>query len=127
MTEERISELLEISHGQFATIDYHNMNDKFYKKLKENGISIDEFSSAYRYISGYLSEGYNDNKEESDNDYIDYVVDTIKIIINYANVVAGYKDMGEINLVISQEDFHLENEGANLGYEMDSIKGEKKA
>lgn len=32
----------------------------------------------------------------------------------------GYKEMAELNLTIAQEDFHLEEEGARLGYEMAS-------
>lgn len=29
----------------------------------------------------------------------------------------AYIEMGAINLTLSQEDFHLETEGANLGYD----------
>ena len=39
----------------------------------------------------------------------------------------GYEEMANINLVIAQEDFHLEEEGAKLGYEMDTTKGKGEA
>jgi hypothetical protein len=40
----------------------------------------------------------------------------------------GYQEMAEINLTVSQEYFHLEDEGANLGYgEMDTEETEGKA
>ena len=40
----------------------------------------------------------------------------------------GYMEMAEINLTIAQEDFHLENEGANLGYDkLDSEESKGKA
>lgn len=39
----------------------------------------------------------------------------------------GYQEMAELNLTIAQEDFHLEDEGARLGYEMDSTKTEGEA
>lgn len=34
----------------------------------------------------------------------------------------AYEEMSKINLTIAQEDFHLEDEGANLGYEMGTEK-----
>lgn len=40
----------------------------------------------------------------------------------------GYLEMAEINLTIAQECFHLETEGANLGYgELDSKKSKGKS
>lgn len=40
----------------------------------------------------------------------------------------GYMEMAEINLTIAKECFHLENEGANLGYDkLDTKKVEDKA
>lgn len=35
----------------------------------------------------------------------------------YMQMASGYQEMGDINLTITQEDFHLEEEGANA-YEM---------
>jgi hypothetical protein len=39
----------------------------------------------------------------------------------------AYMEMAKINLTIATEDFHLEEEGAKLGYEMDSEKSEGEA
>lgn len=39
----------------------------------------------------------------------------------------AYQEMGNINLAITQENFHLETEGANLGYEMDTKEAKGKA
>lgn len=38
----------------------------------------------------------------------------------------AYIEMANINLTIAQEDFHLETEGAKLGYEMDKEEGKEK-
>jgi hypothetical protein len=39
----------------------------------------------------------------------------------------GYVEMAKVNLMITQEDFHLESEGASLGYEMDITQAQGKA
>ena len=48
--------------------------------------------------------------------------------IDKCEMAKGYMEMAEINLTIAQECFHAEEEGARLGYEMDSTdtKGEAK-
>lgn len=46
--------------------------------------------------------------------------------INYAEMARGYQEMGAINLAISQEFFHLENEGEKV-YEMVTEKAEGEA
>jgi hypothetical protein len=42
-----------------------------------------------------------------------------KLNLNVEEMKKGYELMGAINLGISTENFHLEAEGASLGYEMD--------
>lgn len=49
-----------------------------------------------------------------------------KLNINHKKMGEAYIEMGAINLRISQEDFHLEEEGAKY-YEMDSKKAEGEA
>jgi len=50
-------------------------------------------------------------------DYIEAVEQAKK----YMEMAKGYQEMANINLTISQEDHHLEEEGASI-YEMDSQK-----
>lgn len=47
--------------------------------------------------------------------------------IDKVAMAKGYKEMANINLTIIKEDFHLEEEGAKLGYEMDTAKGKGEA
>lgn len=43
--------------------------------------------------------------------------------VKLAEIAKGYQEMGEINLQIAQEDFHLEQEGAGL-HEVDTKKAQ---
>jgi hypothetical protein len=47
--------------------------------------------------------------------------------IEKIKMAIGYLQMAELNLTIATEDFHLEDEGAKLGYEMDSTNTEGEA
>lgn len=125
--KEKANQLLEIVNGQLETIEYNNINDLFHKKMDENNISYEDFKKSFDIVSEYLSEGYEDDKENADLEYIDNVINTIKSIMDIANTIKGYQDMGDINLKISKEDFHLENEGAKAGYEMDREKEKREA
>jgi hypothetical protein len=51
----------------------------------------------------------------------------VNININKEEMKKGYLSMGEINLQISTESFHLETEGASLGYEMDITQAQGEA
>lgn len=63
-------------------------------------------------------EEFNSNVEvQAFNAYIEGLQEMEK----YMEMAKGYQEMGDINLTITQEDFHLEEEGAKA-YEMDSKK-----
>ncbi|UNY48726.1 hypothetical protein P9294_gp011 [Bacillus phage FADO] len=82
--KEEISNLLLKCHGQFATIDSNNMNEKFYAELDKEGIDIDDYLITYEKLSDHHSEGYQENKEESDNAFVKDTIADMKRLIEIA-------------------------------------------
>ncbi|MFS0905690.1 hypothetical protein AB3N02_21840 [Priestia aryabhattai] len=123
---KKADDLLLKVHGMFATIEANDMNDLFHQRLGESGLDYEQFEEAYVEVSSHISEGYEENKQESDKAFVEEVIESMKKIVKYAKAIKGYQEMGTINKEISQEDFHLETEGEKFN-EMGTEKGESQA
>ena len=125
------------------------MENKFYKLVYEmqnalNNMNEDEKLSLATILS---SVGIDDERIKEVNAFIFKNIDkkNYKKLIKGQSIVSyiesftnlekyirheaigkGYQEMSEINKQISEEYFHLENEGEKLNHELDSTKTENK-
>jgi hypothetical protein len=74
-------------HGQFATIDHNEINEKFYAELDKEGIDIDKYNETYQKLAEYYSQGYLENKDEADDMFINEVIRDMKRLIEIANMI----------------------------------------
>jgi hypothetical protein len=107
---DKMMSVLERLGGMYDVIGQNDMNQLFYEKLDEKGIDIDNVTDAFNYISDYISQDYQDNKEQADNAYVSEVVEHMENILKYAEAIKGYQEMGEINLQLAEEGLYAENE-----------------
>jgi hypothetical protein len=83
-------------HGQVASIEYNEMNEKFYTELEKEGIDINEYQEIYQKVTDYYSEGYEENKEESDTEFVKEVINDMKRLIEIANMIDEQEETSEI-------------------------------
>lgn len=107
---DKMMSVLERLGGMYDVIGQNDMNQLFYAKLDEKGIDIDNVTDAFNYISDYISQDYQDNKEQADNAYVSEVIEHMESILKYAEAIKGYQEMGEINLQLAEEGLYAENE-----------------
>ncbi|MFQ3543512.1 hypothetical protein Q7A53_05450 [Halobacillus rhizosphaerae] len=109
--------------GLFLRVSGHHQN--LTNQLLEKGYSIEKMTEIMEFVREYSSD------QKLENDIVevsfDQYFDSLKRMETMMDAVKGYQEMGELNMQISNEDFHLESEGASLGYEMDSEEGEREA
>lgn len=71
-------------HGQIATINSNDMEDLFEERLKSESIIYEEYSDLYTKLSEHYSQEYEDNKEESDNLFVEDVIADMKRLMEIA-------------------------------------------
>lgn len=85
--QKEASDLQLKIHGQFATIDYNETNEKFYLELANEGIDMNTFQDSYQKLNDYYSKNYEENKEETDNEFVKEVIGDMKRIMEIASMI----------------------------------------
>jgi hypothetical protein len=98
--------------------------EAFLTVMEGMGYTADRVEPAIRFLQENLTQAELDSFLEQ-NAYIAYM-QSIDELEKYMKMAQGYQDMGDINLSITEESHHLEEEGAKA-HEMDTEKSEGNA
>lgn len=109
----------------------NNMNDEEKLKLANILASVGIDDERIKKVNAFIFK--NIKKEDykkllQDQAIVSYIESftNLEKQIRNEEIGKGYREMSEINKQISEEYFHLENEGEELSYEMDSKEAEDK-
>lgn len=118
---KKVNEVAMIIAGTAYVLEALGQEDKVKEMFDTEGLTLEETDA----LLNYLAEELDD--EEYANYLAERLTDSMRQLKKYYQVAKGYTDMGDLNAKISSEDSHLEDEGANLGYEMVEEEREDKA
>ena len=109
----------------------NNMNDEEKLKLANILASVGIDDERIKKVNAFIFK--NIKKEDykkllQDQAIVSYIESftNLEKQIRHEEIGKGYREMSEINKQISEEYFHLENEGEELSHEMDSKEAEDK-
>lgn len=78
--------------------------------LKELGYTEDKVDEILLFVKEMIT---NDEFEEMKKIIFHNIVDAVQNLEKFMNMSKGYEEVADLNLQISQEDYHLEEEGLN--------------
>jgi hypothetical protein len=85
--QKEVSDLQLKIHGQFATIEHNGINEEFYSELAKEGITMDAYQDSFQKLTDYYCKDYEDNKEESDSEFLKEVINDKKRIVEIASLI----------------------------------------
>lgn len=97
-------------------IQFINGEEKLLSILQELGFVNERMQNLFNFIENNATEeAFNKHIEKTA--YMTYI-DSLEELERLMLMVDGYKEMGDINLTIAKENFHLEEEGEEITDEM---------
>jgi hypothetical protein len=129
MKQEKVIKTLSKMIMAYNTLEAMGKAENLATVADGMGYSSERVIKAIDFIHGQVGTMNQEKANEivERNAHIAYL-ESIDEIEKYMEMAKGYQEMGEINLTISQEDHHLEEEGVKL-HEVDSkeSKGDTQA
>lgn len=122
LKKDLIKELYQITNS-LDILKEERQREKLSEVLINLGHTEKEVKNALSFLLGEVSpQEFNEARE---NEAIKAYVDAFKKVKTRMEIAQGYEDMSQINKGISDEDFHLEEEGEKLTDEMVGEKTEE--
>lgn len=121
MGNEKLLDIMFKSLSSLYVIEKLGAEAKLPQVLKLMGIEPEKAMMAIEFLKDALKD--EDFDAQMEKRAIASFYEATEEVIKLAEIAKGYQEMGEINLQIAQEDFHLEQEGAEM-YEVDTKKAQ---